>query len=74
MRNPYVDPIEQYIDEKRLLRKPELQKLLGVSRATLGRWIKGGKFPPPSLIQNGRSMWSFDIYQLWLVNSSPYGR
>jgi predicted DNA-binding transcriptional regulator AlpA len=62
----YIDPIEQYIDEKRLLGKPELQNLTGKSRATLARWVKDNKFPQPSLVQNGRSMWFFETYQLWL--------
>ena len=66
MSKRYIDPIEQYIDEKRLLGKPELQIILGKSRATISRWVKDNKFPQPSLIHNGRSMWFFETYQLWL--------
>jgi len=66
MLNPYSDPLEQYIDENRLLRKPELQKLLDVSRPTLARWVANGKFPPPEFEISGRSVWLFKSYQQWL--------
>jgi len=59
-------PLEQYIEENRLLYKPELQKLLSISRSTLSRWIKCGNFPPPAFIQNGRSVWIFNDYLQWL--------
>jgi predicted DNA-binding transcriptional regulator AlpA len=66
MLNPYSDPLEHYIDDNRLLRKPELQRLLDISRATLARWIANGKFPPPDFVQGGRSIWIFKSYQQWL--------
>jgi len=60
------DYLAMYLDDNRLVKKPELQKLLGVSRSTLGRWVKAGKFPPPTLIQNGRSRWRFKDVHEWL--------
>jgi len=60
-------PIEQYIEENRLVRKPELQKLLSISRATLARWIKSGKFIQPSMKQSGRSIWLFKDVQQWIA-------
>ena len=65
MKTPFSDPLELYIDENRLLRKPELQKLLGISRPTLARWISNGKFPPPDFVQSGRSIWLFKSYKDW---------
>jgi len=60
-------PIEQYIEENRNVRKPEIQRLLDISRATLGRWIKSGKFIKPAMKQNGRSIWLFKDVQQWIT-------
>jgi prophage regulatory protein len=66
MKTPYSDPIEQYIDENRMLGKPEVQRLLKISRSTLARRIKNNQCPLPAMIQNGRSLWQFKDVQLWL--------
>jgi len=66
MTSNFSDPVEQYIDENRLLGKPEVQELLGISRSTLARRIKKRQFPAPAVIQNGRSLWRFKDVQLWL--------
>ena len=31
----------------RLLRRPEVEELTGLSRASIYRWMGSGKFPPP---------------------------
>ncbi|KFZ36340.1 hypothetical protein HR45_16920 [Shewanella mangrovi] len=55
---------EMYIEDNRLVRKPEIEHLLGIKRTTLWRRIKNGKFPKPTLIQSGRSYWRFaDIHE-----------
>ncbi|QSX37565.1 helix-turn-helix transcriptional regulator [Shewanella sedimentimangrovi] len=61
------DHLALYLDQNRLIRKPEIQRLLRVSRSTLGRWIKSGQFPPPLLIQNGRPVWRFKDVHQWLT-------
>ncbi|MGI1946364.1 helix-turn-helix transcriptional regulator [Shewanella glacialipiscicola] len=61
-----TDLLAMYLDDNRLVKKPEIQKLLGVSRSTLGRWIKSSKFPPPALTQNGHSRWRFKDVHEWL--------
>jgi prophage regulatory protein len=66
MKTSYSDPIEQYIDENRMLKKPEVQRLLNVSRSTLARRVKNRQFLLPAVIQNGRSLWRFKDVQLWL--------
>ncbi|PCI54526.1 MAG: hypothetical protein COB45_08175 [Gammaproteobacteria bacterium] len=66
MKTHFSDPIEQYIDENRLLGKPEIQKILKVSRSTLARRVKKRQFLMPAIIQNGRSLWRFKDVQLWL--------
>ncbi len=60
------DHLAMYLDENRLVKKPEIQKLLGISRSTLGRRVKSGQFPQPALIQNGRSCWRFKDIHKWL--------
>ncbi|MBH0018639.1 MULTISPECIES: helix-turn-helix transcriptional regulator [unclassified Pseudoalteromonas] len=66
INNPLPD-LAMYIDDARMIKKPELQKLLNISRSTLGRWIKAGHFPPPAHVINGRSMWHFQDYKNWLA-------
>lgn len=60
------DHLTNYIEANRLIKKPEIQKLAGISRSTLGRWIKAGKFPPPKLTQNGSQRWLFKDVNNWL--------
>ncbi|MCL1143706.1 helix-turn-helix transcriptional regulator [Shewanella gaetbuli] len=66
MKNLNDDHLALFIDANRLVRKPEIQRLLGVSRSTLGRRIKAGQFPSPSLLQSGRPCWLFKDIQAWL--------
>jgi|GEM_PF-1365728 len=63
--------LAMYIDDARMIKKPELQKLLNISRSTLGRWVKAGHFPPPAHVINGRSMWHFQDYKNWLAKRTP---
>ena len=59
-------PIEQYIEDKCALGKPEIQILIGKAKSTLNCWIREGRFPPPSHIQKGRCYWFFEDYVKWL--------
>ncbi len=68
MNEKKLPNLAMYIDDTRMIKKPELQKLLNISRSTLGRWIKAGHFPPPAHVINGRSMWHFQDYKNWLAN------
>ena len=68
MNEKKLPDLSMYIDDARMIKKPELQKLLNISRSTLGRWIKAGHFPPPAHVINGRSMWHFQDYKNWLAN------
>ncbi|MBO1271962.1 helix-turn-helix domain-containing protein [Shewanella sp. 4t3-1-2LB] len=60
------DHLANYLEANRLIKKPEIQRLLGISRSTLGRWIKAGKFPAPKLTQNGSQRWLFEDVHKWL--------
>lgn len=66
MQNVPSNYLALYLDDNRLLNKPKIQKLLGISRSTLGRRIKSGQFPPPAFIQSGRSYWLFKDVHLWI--------
>ncbi|WP_193051311.1 helix-turn-helix transcriptional regulator [Pseudoalteromonas undina] len=74
MNNNTLPDFAMYIDDARMIKKPELQKLLNISRSTLGRWVKAGHFPPPAHVINGRSMWHFQDYKSWLANKNPKSR
>ncbi|KJY93930.1 helix-turn-helix transcriptional regulator [Pseudoalteromonas ruthenica] len=67
MNDHKLPDIALYIDKARLIKKPELQRLLNVSRSTLGRWIKSGEFPPPAKVINGRSLWHFQDVNRWMM-------
>ncbi len=60
------DPLEDYIDDKRILRIPKILTLVSISKATLYRWIDKGCFPPASFKQAGRLCWHFEVVQHWL--------
>lgn len=61
-----INHLELYLDENRLVNKPKVQKLLGISRSTLARRIGSGAFPSPCIIQRGRSYWRFKVVNEWL--------
>ncbi|QTH63350.1 helix-turn-helix domain-containing protein [Psychrosphaera ytuae] len=65
-----LNHLELYIEDERLMRKPDIQKLLNISRSTLGRWVKTGKFPQPTFIQNQRSYWQFKHVNAWLQSKN----
>ena len=55
----------------RLIRKPELCALLGVSYASIFSWMRQGKFPPPHIIspisgRTSRVAWFESEVQQWL--------
>lgn len=61
------DPLEIYIDNKRILRRSEVQRLLGISRSTLYRWIEKGIFPPPVNQHGAIAFWHKEDYDDWLA-------
>lgn len=61
------DPLEIYIDNKRILRRPEVQRLLSISRSTLYRWIKKGIFPQSAGRHGSIAFWHKEDYDDWLA-------
>ncbi len=54
---------------QRIYRKSHLvgqEGITGVSAATLYRWIKDGKFPPPIQLGERIRGWPSDTVQAWL--------
>ena len=49
-----------------LLRRKEVEKLSGLSRASLYRHIHSGKFPAPVAIGTGSVRWKNSDIQAWL--------
>lgn len=43
----------------------EVEKRTGKSRQTIWRWVRAGKFPPPSKIGN-RNAWLESVVDKWL--------
>lgn len=57
----------------RILRLPEVLELVGISRATLHRWVKTGIFPQP-LDLGPRSMgWPSTDYDDWIKSRRRRG-
>ena len=53
----------------RIIRIPEMLKLLKVSRSTLYRWTKNKHFAEP-ITQNGKTLgWTLSSYRKWLKNN-----
>ena len=50
--------------QKRIVFIKTLQEMIGVSRMTLYRWIKKGKFPAPSKIES-RNAWFLHEIEQW---------
>ena len=54
--------------KERLMRLPEVLRLVGVSRSTLYRWVKAGRFPPPVLLgPRAVAWWASQVYE-WMAN------
>lgn len=48
-----------------LLRLRDVCDLLSLSRATVHRWVRDGKFPPPIRIGDNSVRWSHDEIERW---------
>lgn len=61
--------LKEYEMSQRIYRKSHLvghEGITGVSAATLYRWIKNGKFPPPIHLGDRIRGWPSDAVQAWL--------
>ncbi|MCT4609150.1 MAG: AlpA family phage regulatory protein [Pelagimonas sp.] len=53
--------------KKTLLDAPDVMALLGVSRATLYRFVKAGTFPAPLKITRNMARWHVDTVEQWIA-------
>jgi len=47
------------------LRDTEIASRYSISRPTVWRWVKQGKFPKPFKLGGGSSRWSIDDLEQW---------
>lgn len=57
----------------RLLRLPELVRTVGLTRSSIYRHIKAGKFPPPVKLGSA-SAWVESEVQAWITHQIASGR
>jgi prophage regulatory protein len=53
--------------KKTLLDTPDVMALLGISRATLYRFIENGPFPAPLKITRNMARWHVDTVDQWIA-------
>jgi prophage regulatory protein len=51
---------------EKLLRRPELESITGLSRSTIYAWMKDGKFPPPVKLGTRLVAWRESDISAWL--------
>lgn len=57
----------------RALRYPEVCRMTGLSRATIQRRIKAGKFPPPRKLSSQAVRFLSTEVEAWLFDQPPVG-
>lgn len=54
------------MNEQRMLRMPAVLKIVGISRATIYRWIEAGNFPAPIRLGPNSVAWKSTTIDEWL--------
>ena len=52
---------------ERLIGRKEVLILIGISNATLWRWIKAGRFPAPMKIGKKKVAWRSSVLATWIA-------
>ena len=55
---------------ERLISRKETLILIGISNATLWRWIKAGRFPAPMKIGKKKVAWRSSVLATWIAQRS----
>lgn len=55
------------------LRDTEIASRYSISRPTVWRWVKQGKFPKPVKLGGGSTRWRLIDLQAWEQNHKPEG-
>ncbi len=49
-----------------LLRRKEVERITGISRSTIYRLVKSGKFPRPVILSTGSVRWRQSTVDFWM--------
>lgn len=66
--NPGAPPLVE--DGDRLIRLPELKRMVGMGTSSIYHYIKRGVFPAPIKLER-MSLWSFNQVQRWIRDTLP---
>lgn len=55
---------------ERLIGRKEVLIIIGISNATLWRWIKAGRFPAPMKIGKKKVAWRSSVLATWIAQRS----
>lgn len=58
---------------ERIVRKPEVLAVIGVSSATLYRWIQDGRFPAPRRLGSHSVGWLETAIRAWIESRPEVG-
>ena len=59
--------------ERKIIRAAEVVEMLAISRTTLWRLIKAGKFPPPLKLSVRARGWRLSDVEAWLDSRERFG-
>ena len=54
------------LEERRVMRRPEVERVTGISRSTLYEMIKSGEFPKPMRLGRRAVGWPETVVSEWL--------
>ena len=60
-----VSPLWGILEDVRYVRNKEVCAYLGISRASLHRWVKAGIFPAPETLGPNTKAWHMDTLLKW---------
>ncbi|WP_081848144.1 AlpA family phage regulatory protein [Microbulbifer sp. HZ11] len=58
-------------DQNRILRRPEVAKLLGIGESTWSRWVSEGKAPQPTRLSSRTVGWPYWVILKFINDKSP---
>ena len=59
------------MDDGQVLRRTDVAKRVGLSRATIYRMISRGEFPPPIQLSRRATGWRAEDIEEWLTSRKP---
>jgi prophage regulatory protein len=56
---------DAWMEDERLVCGRTVQRIVGMSRTSIYRLVRAGKFPKPLNPTPGRNMWRLDVVKAW---------